>query len=104
MRRTCETLPTIVTWDDPSVYVQNASITDDSLAPDGHSTIYVLVPVPNQHESIVWDDIKADFRETIVKQLGKLGYDDIADHIVSRPSSHPTTGALPISIEVRCST
>ena len=72
-----------LTWDDPSVYVQNASITDDSLAPDGHSTIYVLVPVPNQHESIVWDDIKGDFRETIVKQLGKLGYDDIADHIVS---------------------
>ena len=72
-----------LTWDDPSVYVQNASITDDSLAPEGHSTIYVLVPVPNQHESIVWDDIKADFRDTIVKQLAKLGYDDIADHIVS---------------------
>ncbi|MBT5727723.1 phytoene desaturase family protein [bacterium] len=72
-----------LTWDDPSVYVQNASITDDSLAPDGHSTIYVLVPVPNQHESIVWDDIKGDFRETIVKQLSKLGYDGIEDHIVS---------------------
>ncbi len=60
-----------LTWEDPSVYVQNASITDDSLAPEGHSTIYVLVPVPNQHESIVWDDIKADFRETIIKQLAK---------------------------------
>jgi len=49
---------TSLTWDDPSVYVQNASITDDSLAPEGHSTIYVLVPVPNTHETIVWDDIK----------------------------------------------
>jgi phytoene dehydrogenase-like protein len=29
-----------LTWDDPSVYVQNASITDDSLAPDGHSTVF----------------------------------------------------------------
>ncbi len=72
-----------LTWDDPSVYVQNASITDNTLAPKGQSTIYVLVPVPNQHESIVWDDIKDDFRDTIIKQLGKLGYEDIADHIVS---------------------
>ena len=72
-----------MTWDDPSVYVQNASITDDSLAPEGHSTIYVLVPVPNTHDSIVWDDIKDDYRELIVKQLAKLGYDDIDDHIVS---------------------
>ena len=72
-----------MTWDDPSIYVQNASITDDSLAPEGQSTIYVLVPVPNTHDSIVWDDIKDDYRELIVKQLAKLGYDDIADHIVS---------------------
>jgi len=72
-----------LTWDDPSVYVQNASITDDSLAPEGHSTVYVLVPVPNTHETIVWDDIKDDYRDTIIKQLGKLGYDDIEDHIVS---------------------
>ena len=72
-----------MTWNDPSVYVQNASITDDSLAPEGQSTIYVLVPVPNTHDSIVWGDIKDDYRELIVKQLAKLGYDDIADHIVS---------------------
>lgn len=72
-----------MTWDDPSVYVQNASITDDSLAPEGHSTVYVLVPVPNTHDSIVWDDIKDDYRELIIKQLAKLGYDDVADHIVS---------------------
>lgn len=72
-----------LTWDDPSVYVQNASITDDSLAPEGHSTVYVLVPVPNTHDSIVWDDIKADYRDLIIKQLAKLGYDDIEDHIVS---------------------
>jgi phytoene desaturase len=72
-----------MTWNDPSIYVQNASITDDSLAPEGQSTIYVLVPVPNTHDSIVWDDIKDDYRELIVKQLAKLGYDGIDDHIVS---------------------
>ena len=36
-----------IPWNDPSVYVQNACITDPSLAPDGQSTLYVLVPVPN---------------------------------------------------------
>ena len=78
-----------LTWEDPSVYVQNASVTDDSLAPEGHSTVYVLVPVPNTHESIVWDDIKDDYRELIIKQLAKLGYDDIADHIVSETIMTP---------------
>jgi len=78
-----------LTWDDPSFYVQNASITDDSLAPEGHSTVYVLVPVPNTHESIVWDDIKDDYRELIIKQLAKLGYDDIAEHIVSETIMTP---------------
>ena len=36
-----------IPWKDPSIYVQNACITDPSMAPDGQSTLYVLVPVPN---------------------------------------------------------
>ncbi len=78
-----------VSWADPSVYVQNACITDPSLAPEGHSTVYVLVPVPNTDESIVWDDIKSEYRELILDQLGKLGYDDIRDHIVSETIMTP---------------
>ena len=30
---------------DPAFYAQNASITDDTLAPAGHSTLYMLMPV-----------------------------------------------------------
>ncbi len=41
-----------VTWDDPSVYVQNACVTDSTMAPEGHSTIYVLVPASSSHEGI----------------------------------------------------
>ena len=29
-----------ITWDDPSVYVQNACITDPSLGSKDHSTLY----------------------------------------------------------------
>jgi len=72
-----------VTWDDPSIYVQNASITDPSMAPDGHSTLYVLVPVSNTHPDIRWDEIKQDFRDVIIKQMEHLGFDNLEDHIVS---------------------
>ncbi|MDP6856942.1 MAG: phytoene desaturase family protein, partial [Candidatus Thalassarchaeaceae archaeon] len=71
-----------ISWKDPSAYVQNACVTDPSLAPEGHSTVYVLVPVPNTHESIIWDEIKDDYRELILDQIANLGYDDIRNHIV----------------------
>src|SRR5262249_51325496 len=35
--------------DDPSFYLQNACVTDPSLAPPGCSTLYVLTPVSHQH-------------------------------------------------------
>jgi phytoene desaturase len=78
-----------ISWKDPSLYVQNACITDPSLAPEGHSTVYVLVPVPNTHDSIVWDDIKEDYRELILNQLAKLGYENIRNHIVSETITTP---------------
>jgi phytoene desaturase len=37
---------------DPSFYVQNASITDPSLAPAGQSTLYVLLPVTHETSNI----------------------------------------------------
>ena len=72
-----------VTWEDPSIYVQNACITDPSLAPDGCSTLYVLVPVSNVDESIDWNSIKQDYRDVIIKQMEKLGFEDLENHIVS---------------------
>jgi phytoene desaturase len=35
---------------DPSFYVQNACVTDATLAPQGHSTLYILVPVTSAPE------------------------------------------------------
>ena len=72
-----------LTWEDPSLYVQNACVTDPDLAPEGCSTLYVLVPVPNQHESIVWDDIKDQYRDLVIEQMDKLGFGDVKEHIVS---------------------
>jgi len=73
-----------ITWDDPSVYVQNACVTDPQLAPDGCSTVYVLVPVSHIHENIDWNKEKDAFRDRILDQIeSKLGFEDIRDHIAT---------------------
>ena len=73
-----------VTWDDPSIYVQNACVTDSTMAPEGHSTLYVLVPVSNSHPGIVWDEIKDDYMDVILGQMEHLGFHGLKDHIVSQ--------------------
>jgi phytoene desaturase len=74
-----------ITWTDPSFYVQNACITDSSLAPSGKSTLYVLVPVPNTDDSIVWDDIKEEYSNVILDMMEKkLDFKNLRESIVSQ--------------------
>ena len=67
--------------DDPSVYVQNACVTDFSLAPDGCSTLYVLVPVANTKADIDWSNDKYAFRERVMRQIERLGICNIEKRI-----------------------
>jgi phytoene desaturase len=66
---------------DPSFYVQNACVTDPSLAPKGHSTLYVLVPVTHQHENVDWRQEAGRFRALALRQLSKIGLGDVTDRI-----------------------
>lgn len=66
---------------DPSFYVQNASITDSSLAPNGHSSLYVLVPVTHQHPNVDWNQESDRFRELTLDRLSAIGLGDIRDRI-----------------------
>lgn len=68
---------------DPSFYVQNASVTDPTLAPACNSTLYVLAPVTHQHPNIDWDREKEPFRKLILQQLAKAGYEDVERRIVT---------------------
>lgn len=68
--------------DDPSFYVQNACVTDPSLAPDGMSTLYVLSPVTHQHPNVDWAKEKQVYRQRLLKQLRKIGIEDIEKRIV----------------------
>ncbi|WP_146453681.1 phytoene desaturase [Rubripirellula tenax] len=66
---------------DPSFYVQNASVTDVSLAPPGHSALYVLVPVTHQHPNVDWSVESDRFRELTLDKLAAIGLTDIRDRI-----------------------
>lgn len=74
--------------DDPSCYIQNASVTDPTLAPKGKSTLYVLLPVPHQNENVDWSTATPHYRRVALEQLKRLGLHDIesrieAEHILT---------------------
>jgi len=67
--------------EDPSFYVQNASVTDDTLAPEGNSTLYVLAPVTHQHPNVDWAKETPAFRAKLLGQLKKIGLTDVEKRI-----------------------
>lgn len=67
--------------EDPSFYVQNAGVTDNSLAPDGMSTLYVLAPVTHQSPHVDWTRQAVDFRKRVLRQLSKVGLHDVEERI-----------------------
>jgi phytoene desaturase len=70
-----------LTSSDPSFYVQNACVTDRSLAPEGMSTLYVLLPVTHEHENVDWAKEEAGFRALALRQLEKIGITDVERRI-----------------------
>jgi phytoene desaturase len=64
-----------------SFYVQNASVTDPTLAPSGHSTLYVLAPVTHQHTNVNWAKERGPFRNKLLREIAKAGYHDVEKRI-----------------------
>jgi phytoene desaturase len=67
--------------DDPSLYVQNASVTDPTLAPAGMSTLYVLVPVAHEHAALDWSREGARLRDLTLSRLEQLGLAGLRNRI-----------------------
>lgn len=68
--------------EDFSFYVQNASVTDDTLAPKGKSAVYILVPTPNNRSNIDWDSEKNSYKEKVMKNVEeRTEMNDISEHI-----------------------
>ena len=65
-----------------SMYIQNASITDSTLAPPGHSTLYVLVPVGhNRPGGIDWQIEQSRFRQQTLDRLREIGIPHLEQRI-----------------------
>ena len=67
--------------DDPSFYVANPVCTDATMAPPGHSALYVLLPVTHQHPNVDWNKERARYRAVALRQMEKLGIKDIEKRI-----------------------
>jgi phytoene desaturase len=82
-RRNVEEITRGVLSDDPSFYVQNAAATDPTLAPEGKSTLYVLVPVPSAVTPGDWSpDRTRRFRDRLLRLLAqRAGLADLEDRI-----------------------
>ncbi|HEV3440362.1 MAG TPA: phytoene desaturase family protein, partial [Gemmata sp.] len=67
--------------EDPSFYVQNACVTDDTLAPEGCSTLYALAPVTHNHPNVDWAKETPAFRAKLLQQLEKIGITGVEKRI-----------------------
>lgn len=67
--------------DDPSFYVQNAGVSDPTLAPRGASTLYVLVPVTHQHPNVDWRRERQRYRDLVLSRLPRIGIEGVERRI-----------------------
>jgi phytoene desaturase len=67
--------------EDPSFYVQNASVTDPTLSPRGMSSLYVLAPVTHQHPNVDWAQERDRFRALMLRQIAHAGFTDVERRI-----------------------
>lgn len=58
--------------EDPSFYVCNPSVTDPTLAPAGHSSLYVLMPTPNTRAAIDWAAQAPACRDRLLERMRTL--------------------------------
>jgi phytoene desaturase len=67
--------------EEPSLYVQHGGATDGGLAPPGHTTLYILVPVPNLRAGLDWAVLTPRYRALALERLKLLGVTDIEKRI-----------------------
>jgi phytoene desaturase len=75
---------------DPSFHMCVPTVTDPTLAPAGHSFIYLLAPMPNLSGSVDWAKAAPVVRQQLLSRLGRIVHPDIASHIVWERQYLPT--------------
>jgi phytoene desaturase len=59
---------------DFSQYLHIPTLTDASMAPDGHHAAYTLIPVPNNQSDLDWSKIGEGFKDIVLTFLEERGY------------------------------
>lgn len=67
---------------DPSFHLNVPTVTDPTLAPPGHSLLYILAPMPNLEGNIDWNTAAPQVREQLIVALEKLVDPNVRQHIV----------------------
>ena len=76
---------------DFSLYLHHPTVTDPSLAPEGHSTFYALAPVPHMGKFPVdWDEVGPILEKRILDEVGRRLIPDIHERIVTKFSYAPS--------------
>ncbi|CUS46137.1 MAG: phytoene desaturase [Pseudomonadota bacterium] len=71
--------------EDFSIYLHHPTVTDPSLAPEGHSSFYALAPVPHLGKFPVdWAEIGPILEKRILDEVGRRLIPDIHDRIVTK--------------------
>lgn len=76
--------------DHPSFHMNVPTVTDPSLAPSGHSLIYLLAPMPNLQAEIDWQQAAPLVREKLITELERIVDPEIRSHIVWERDYRPT--------------
>ena len=70
---------------DFSIYLHHPTVTDPSVAPEGMSTFYALVPVAHMGKlAIDWDEMGPKLEKRILDEVGRRLIPDIHDRIVTK--------------------
>ena len=71
--------------EDFSIYLHHPSVSDDSMAPEGMSTFYALVPVAHMGKLAVdWEEMGPVLEKRILDELGRRLIPDIHSRIVTK--------------------
>jgi phytoene desaturase len=69
--------------DDFSMYLHRPTATDDSLAPPGCDTFYVLSPVPHLESGTDWSATAEPYRQALSRELSNTLLPDLEQHVVT---------------------
>jgi len=68
--------------EDISLYIHNPSVTDDTIAPKGHSSVYLLTPVTNNKGNVNWELETEELKDKMLEKFVETTGLDIHKHII----------------------